>query len=183
MATPGVEVEDGRILAALALALVDRPRASLQELAGAIGISKTTLYRFCRTREQLIERLINHATQVISETLRKAELEQGGPLEGLRRLLANSLEHRELTAFLMYYWKDASVTPSEEAEWNATLDAFFLRGQQAGMFRIDIAAPALTEIWVNILVGLMDAERRGRVARSGLAALVERAFLYGAAAR
>lgn len=57
------------------------------------------------------------------------------------------------------------------------LDAFFLRGQQQGVFRIDIPAPALTEIWVSILLGLVEAERHVRIARAGLATVVERAFI------
>ena len=52
--------QDAATLSALALALVTQPRASLQELAKAIGVSKATLYRFCRTREQLVARLIAH---------------------------------------------------------------------------------------------------------------------------
>ncbi|MFX5595200.1 transcriptional regulator, partial [Acinetobacter baumannii] len=58
--------------------------------------------------------------------------------------------------------------------------AFFLRGQQQGVFRIDITAQALTEIWASVLIGLLDGERRGRIARAGLAAMAERVFLQGA---
>ena len=67
-----------------------------------------------------------------------------------------------------------------EAGWDAALGAFFLRGQQAGVFRIDLPAPVLTEILVALLLGLIDAERRGRVARAGLTEVIERAFLRGA---
>ncbi|QLF95035.1 winged helix-turn-helix transcriptional regulator [Pseudomonas sp. ABC1] len=175
----GTEQEDNRILVALALALIDNPRASLQELAKAIGISKTTLYRFCRTREQLIERLMTHGAFVLGEAIRTAELDSGPPLEALRRLIANNLEHRELTSFLMYFWKEGPENLCEDSGWDASLDAFFLRGQREGLFRIDIPAAALTEILVNIMIGLSDAERRGRVARAGLAALIESAFLQG----
>lgn len=182
MTNSSLHMEDNQLLSALALAMVERPRATLQELANAIGISKATLYRYCRTREQLVERLMSHSTRVISEAIRMAELESSPALEALRRLIANNLEHRELNAFLMYYWKDAVRDPDIEIEWENALDAFFLRGQREGIFRIDITAPALTEIWVAVLIGLMDAERRGRIARAGLAALVERAFLAGASA-
>lgn len=181
MTTPAADAEDRKLLAALALALVDQPRASLQELARAIGISKATLYRFCRTREQLIERLMQHCTQVFSDAIRDANLDTAAVPDALRQLTASHLEHRELTAFLMYYWKDALRDPCIEEGWDASLDAFFLRGQQEGLFRIDIPAPALTEIWVSMVIGLVDAERRGRVARAGLPGLLERAFLQGTA--
>ena len=70
---------------------------------------------------------------------------------------------RELTSFLIHYWRpDTPAAASMEAGWDATLDAFFLRGQQAGVFCIDLAAPALTEILVGLMVRLIDAERHGR---------------------
>lgn len=176
---PSTEAEDNRTLVSLALALVDQPRASLQELARAIGISKATLYRYCSTRQALIDRLATRSGQVLTEVIASAKLETTPPLEALRTLIANHMEHRELTVFLMFYWKDASTDICSSCEWDKALDAFFLRGQQAGVFRIDISAPALTEIFVNVLLGLFDAERRGRVARVGLASLIESALLDG----
>lgn len=169
------------MMAALARALVDRPRASLQEVAAAVGVSKATLYRLCRTRGQLIERLVDHATTRITEAIETAHLDTAPPLTALERLIANHLEQRELTSFLIHYWRpDTPAAASMEAGWDATLDAFFLRGQQAGVFCIDLAAPALTEILVGLMVRLIDAERHGRVARAGLADVIRRAFLRGA---
>ncbi|ELX4162395.1 TPA: efflux pump transcriptional repressor NfxB, partial [Pseudomonas aeruginosa] len=42
---------DERLIKALAVAIVDRPRATLKELAEAAGVSKATLHRFCGTRD------------------------------------------------------------------------------------------------------------------------------------
>lgn len=175
--------QDNSILSALALAMVNHPRASLQELAKAIGISKATLYRFCRTREQLVDRLIDHGLKAMDSALAQARLEEGTPREALQRLTALQLEHRELAAFLTYYWNNAEASEDSYTDWEQRLDAFFLRGQQQGVFRIDFSAAALTEIWLSTFLGLADAERRGRVARAGLASLVERAFLQGAQAQ
>ena len=181
MVALGAEAENDKIMAALAGALVDRPRASLQEVASAVGVSKATLYRLCRTRGELVERLVHHATTRITEAIEAAHLDTAPPLIALERLIANNLEHRELTTFLIDYWRqDPPSAGSVEAGWDATLDAFFLRGQQAGIFRIDLAAPALTEIFVALLLRLIGAERHGRVARAGLAGVIERAFLHGA---
>lgn len=175
--------DNASILPALALALVDNPRATLQELARAAGISRATLYRFCRTREQLIERLMHHSAQTFNDVIRLSKLDEGPALEALTRLIANNLQHRELCVFLMYYWKDGSADVTAEAWWQHALDSFFLRGQQQGVFRIDIPAPALTEIWGSILIGLVDAEHRGRIARAGLSTLIETAFLAGISAQ
>ncbi len=179
-----MEADDSRMLAALALALVDHPRATLQELAKAAGISKATLYRFCRTREQLIQRLATQAIQALDQATDDANLETDPPAEALRKLIARHLEHRELTAFLTYYWNDITRDmPVESIEkCEQRMDAFFLRGQQAGVFRIDITAATLSELWFSIFIGLVDAERRGRMARTGLAHIVETTFLRGVAA-
>ncbi|HCF4734777.1 TPA: hypothetical protein NIF12_006941 [Pseudomonas aeruginosa] len=56
----------------------------------------------------------------------------------------------------------------------------FYAGKKLGVFRIDIGAPALTEIFSSLIFGLVDAERRGRIARAGMAALIEQFFLNGA---
>lgn len=174
--------DNNRLLPALALALVDHPRATLQELAQAVGISKATLYRFCRTRDELISRLVHHCTQALGAVIRNARVEDETSLAALRRLNANMLEQREVAAFLIYYWREtvSGVSSDWQTEWEDKLDAFFLRGQQQGLFRIDISAQALSEIWITILIGLLDGERRGRIARAGLAGLAERAFLEGA---
>lgn len=182
MVVPDPQAEDKGILAALAIALVHQPRATLQDLARAIGTSKATLYRFCRTREQLVDRLVLHSTHMITEAIRSAELDSAPPLDALRCLITNHLEHRELTMFLMHYCKEVSSDSNYAVDWQASVDAFFLRGQQEGTFRIDISAPCLTEIWVATMVGLVDAERRGRIARAGMAALLERVLLHGIAA-
>ncbi|PIF35651.1 TetR/AcrR family transcriptional repressor of mexCD-oprJ operon [Delftia sp. 60] len=173
--------DEGKLLGALALALLDDPKANLQELARAIGISKATLYRFCPTRDQLIDRLIGHAADTLSRAMHAAELERHAPLEALRRLTAHCQDHQTLLLFLMYFWRsDISVVGQIESEWVAAMDAFFLRGQQAGVFRIDITAAAMTELWLSMAVGLLDAERRGRVARASVAAVMEQSFLHGA---
>lgn len=174
--------DEQRLLAALALAMVTHPRATLQELARAVGLSKATLYRFCRTREQLVERLLSYSMAQVTAAITASRLTEDNPLEALQRLTVNSLASRECSAFLMmYYWQDGATDLGAEAGWESQMDVFFLRGQQAGIFRIDVAAPALTELWVAIFTGMVDAERRGRVARAGLAALIVEAFMQGAA--
>ena len=178
--------DDNRLLAALALALVQKPRASLQELAKAVGISKATLYRFCRTREELIDRLMAHGTALLHATADLVEIEEGSPIQVLPKLIAAQLEHRELMAFMIYYWRpDALDNPAQAAQWDEfthRMDAFFLRGQREGVFRIDISAAALSEAFGGLFCGLVDAERNGRVARTSIAPTLAALFLKGASA-
>lgn len=54
------------------------------------------------------------------------------------------------------------------------------QNERAFRIDIDIAAPVLAELFASIIFGLVDAERRGRVARSGMALLAGQFFLEGA---
>ena len=183
MVSDDLQTGSDALLAPLARAMVDQPRATLQDLARAVGVSKATLYRYCRTREQLIQRLVDHSIDMFEKALRQSALDSAPPLEALRRLIAHNLRHPELTTFLLYYWRDGAARAEDTAaECDSLLDAFFLRGQEQGVFRIDVPAQALTEIWTFLWVGLVEAERRGRVARAGLATTIESAFLKGALA-
>lgn len=178
--------DDERLLASLALALVDNPRATLQELAQAVGVSRATLYRHSRTREELIQRLTRHATGCMQRAMEDARLGEGPAQEALSRFINGQLEQRDMAAFLVYHWQPENITDERGRSscdaYMEALDAFILRGQREGVFRIDISAQAQTEALMALLTGLVDAERRGRVARAGMAAMVEALFLKGSAA-
>lgn len=177
--------EDERLLAALALALVDNPRATLQELAQAVGVSRATLYRFSRTREELIDRLMQHATGCLQRAMEEARLDEGPAREALTRFVTGQMEQREMAAFLVYHWQPETIQDERGRTscdaFLEALDAFIQRGQREGVFRIDIAAQAQTEALMALLTGMVDAERRGRVARVGVPAMVEALFLKGCA--
>lgn len=179
--TPEQQKDCDALLDALALAMVKKPKASLGELAKSVGISRGTLYNFCRTRDELLDRLFAYGLRVITKDMSDARLEMSPPLEALREMTQESLKHWEITLFMIRYWKPEHDCGAPELDWDAKMDALFLRGQKEGVFRIDIPAASLSEIWVSLFIGLVDAEYRGRVARAGLVDLIERAFLQGAA--
>lgn len=185
--SPATKLDDERLLVLLAQALVSQPRATLQELARAVGVSKATLYRFCRTREELVDRLMSHGAQVMHRALADAAVDDGAPVDALRRVIQGLLEHREMAAFLTFYWRPDSEKDTRWAtlwnEFEEKMDAFFLRGQREGVFRIDISAPAMMEALISLVTGMVDAERRGRVARAGLSGMVETLFMRGALAQ
>lgn len=177
---------DERLIKALAVAIVDRPRATLKELAEAAGVSKATLHRFCGTRDNLVQMLEDHGETVLNQIIQACDLEHAEPLEALQRLIKEHLTHRELLVFLVFQYRPDFLDPhGEGARWQSyleALDAFFLRGQQKGVFRIDITAAVFTELFITLVYGMVDAERRGRAASSNSAHTLEQMFLHGALA-
>ncbi|MBV4473566.1 transcriptional regulator [Pseudomonas sp. B2M1-30] len=175
---------DEPLLKALTLAVVNRPRATMKELAQLAGISKATLHRFCGTRENLEHRLEDYAGGTLNQIIVNAGLQEAEPLDALRRLIREHLAHRELLAFLVaQYRPDFLDFECGGARWlfyMEALDAFFLRGQEQGVFRIDITAAIFTELFITLVYGLVDAEQRGRAANADSARTLERMFLQGA---
>ncbi|KAF1051502.1 MAG: hypothetical protein GAK43_02378 [Stenotrophomonas maltophilia] len=178
---------DERLIKALAIAIANRPRATLKELAEAAGVSKATLHRFCSTRDNLVELLMREGEAAMNQVISQAELTRAEPLVALRSLINGHLTHRELLIFLMFQYRPDSLDPEADGErWQSyteELDGFFLRGQQAGVLRIDIPAPVFTELFLSLIYGMVDAERRGRAASASSAVVLEQLFLQGAAAQ
>ena len=180
-------LNNDKTLAALAAAMAQQPRGTIQDWASAIGVGRATLFRFCKTRDELVLRLLVHSGERLGAALDRAKVHEGPPRDALTRLIKAQVEHKELMAFMLQFWdveaeKDPVLAESWQA-YEATLDAFFLRGQREGAFRIDITAAALNDTMLWLVIGLMDSERRGRIPRAGLAASIEQLFMTGAAAR
>lgn len=175
------------LLKALAVALVDHPRGTLHDIAQSAGVSKATLGRRFGTRDNLVKMLVDYGTGVITQILRDLDLKNAPVDDVLRPLIESHFAHREYVAFLTHQWHvDSMISTEANAAWGAYqdgMDAFFLRGQREGIFRIDISAPVLMELFSSAITGLVDAERRGRLGRSGMTSQLEQFFLLGASAR
>ncbi len=170
------ESED-RYLPAVARAMVYHPNGNLQDLAKAIGVSKATLYRFCKTRAELVDRVVSYVGRFCIQAIHNANLADVHPAQGLHNLIANHLEGKDLILFMVYHWRPEYLSETHHdhvwIQHEKLTDAFFLQGQEMGVFRLDMSAATMTELFYSLIAGLVDAEHRGRIPRSELAALLE----------
>ena len=171
---------DPILMNALAIELVQDPKIPMGELAEKVGIGRATLFRQFLKRDNLFLRLMEYGEQILDVAIEE-ELQDRSALEVLNALNQNCLQHWEITIFMIRYWKLGTRERPLEAKWNAIMDGFFLKAQQDGVFRIDIPASTLTEIWISLLTGLIDAGYRGRIARDKMSELIETIFLNGTA--
>lgn len=179
---------DTKFLKALAVAVVDHQSGTFKDIAQAAGVSKATLNRFCGTRANLVEILHEHSSRLMLQTTIDADLKNAPPLTALQALIDGHLTHREMLIFMMAEWRpDCLEEESPEMRrwmpYSDALDAFFLRGQHAGVFRIDISAPVLAELFCSMIFGLVESERRGRVARAAMPGVLLKFFLEGAGSK
>src|SRR6202044_87608 len=78
----------GAILAAAASVLARDRTATLSDIAEASGVGRTTLHRYFPDRESLIEAAVKDSIQAIQQSVTDAVLDQGSPLDAMRRAVA-----------------------------------------------------------------------------------------------
>jgi len=63
--------------------------------------------------------------------------------------------------------------------YGVALEEFFLRGQRAEAFRIDMQAKWLVKSYDYLLYAAVESALRGEIATMGMAAMVDKTFLSG----
>jgi TetR/AcrR family transcriptional repressor of mexCD-oprJ operon len=168
---------DEQLLKKLAAAMTANPRATTQELAAAVGISRATFNRFCGTREKLVEMIIGQAGQSFQAIVNLAGKDVTDYPAAVSELIATHFENQEYLVFICQ-----AQNIRENKYWDSyleALDSFFLRGQKAGAFRLDYPNQMLTEMFLSVICGMIDASYRGRVATSGMENKMLEFFMNG----
>ena len=127
----------GRILEAATALLMDDPHAGMAEIARAAGVTRVTVNRHFRTRENLMAAVFERVLASGADMLRAARLDEGPAPEAIERLIRGWLE------------LDPPVPPLE------VLD------QGAAHLPADVRAHYFDEVLGQPVVALMD---RGRSA-------------------
>lgn len=168
----------------LIIALATNPSASLNELAEAAGIGKTTLYRLGGARESLVEKAVSYAVAKLSAILDEFVFDARHIRPLLVRLAQRSIdEGASILLLVACCHLNISALSQLEQRWHQTLDTFFLQAQQEGLLRIDISASALTETWGALMSGLIFSEQQGRMTKAEVVDTVEKVFFQGALAQ
>ena len=76
------------ILSAAASVLGRDYHANLADIAAAAGVGRTTLHRYFPDRTGLINAAIKDSIEAIEQSVADAAVEQGPPVEAMRRLVA-----------------------------------------------------------------------------------------------
>ena len=181
-------ISDDQMYRALAVAFSTHPSANLLQVAKAAGVSKTTLYRFASTRERLLDLLRQEGVRRSQLMYDSANLESAPPRQAVSQLAKNLLTEREFCAFMFTdYELVQKANFATEDSWTAQcvafesrLDALFLRGQKEGVFRLEMPASWMTDLFYSILYAVVDAERRGRLAPADMHKFFQASFFDGA---
>lgn len=161
----------------LANAIIQHPRATLQELAEVAGFSKATLHRNYGTRDKLLDQIFELARSTLNVVFVEINLENEDIEATLIDLINIHYEHSILLRFLCA--NPTAVNEDEFTHYIKWLNSFFLFGQKQGFFKIELSASVLTEVFVSLLYGLIESSGRGRIAKANVTEYIRNTFLFG----
>jgi len=156
--------------------------ATINEVALEAGVGRATLYRYFKTRAQLVSALWDAALAEVDERLEAAGLERVAFEEGVARLVRAIASVGEHYAVLLREQSQDELERGREVLGDRVRE-LLARGQQSGALRTDIDPELLGEMFGGlILAGLRRALDAG-LGIEEASAVVVGVFLNGAASR
>jgi AcrR family transcriptional regulator len=168
------------ILAAAASVFARDRAATLPDVAKAAGIGRTTLHRYFPDRESLIESALKDSIQAIQQSMADAALDQGPPLEAMRRAVAAMVAAGDR---LLFVFGDPRVPKGHGTQDGAVprdpVIDLIKRGQAEGVFDPEVGAGWIQHVlWVLVYRGCEDADT-GELPRHVITATVTRTLENG----
>ncbi|WP_372406446.1 TetR/AcrR family transcriptional regulator [Streptomyces luteireticuli] len=172
------------VLRAAAALLTRKATASMDEIAKAAGVSRATLHRHFSGRDTLVRALEDHGIAEFERALDEARTEEGDADEAVRRLIARS---EPVAGFLAFLFTENQLYEAGINEgWNrldVRVQGLFRRGQEEGVFRLDLSPAWLTEALYGLIGAGAWAVQDGRVAAKDHTRMVSELLLGGARRR
>ncbi|MBS1676692.1 MAG: TetR/AcrR family transcriptional regulator [Actinobacteria bacterium] len=157
---------------AVAGALAREPGSSMQEIAAAAGVSRTTLHRAFGDRATLVERVSEHVLAECSRLFDEAGIDEAPVMAAFDRLIEMPLPLAKAYALLLAEpgaYRIARLVEEIRTQ-DDRFERFFARGQADGIFRPELPprwlvysfGAQLTALWWAVddgFVGTRDATR------------------------
>jgi AcrR family transcriptional regulator len=178
----GARVRTQRAILDAAASVLARDRtATLPAIADTAGVGRTTLHRYFPDRQALIHATVEDSIDVVQRSLGDAELDEGPPVDAMRRAIAAMVAVGDRLMFLFgdpgaleTYGATGEAMPSDDP-----VRDLITRGQAEGVFDAHLSAEWIQHVlWVVVLRGCVDADRGG-LPRHGITATVIRTLEGG----
>ncbi|MFI0357129.1 TetR/AcrR family transcriptional regulator [Actinomadura sp. 9N407] len=167
------------ILAAAERTLGRDPGATMEQIAEAAGVARTTVHRRFATREALIDALMAWAIQQFAAAVDAAHADTAPPLVALYQVTANVLDVKIGWSFAMS--RTASAGPEVarvHADVQDQCEQLFERAKQAGILRADADIQWARRVYYA-LIHEATQDRDGEESTGALATRVVDTFLRG----
>lgn len=177
-----MSVDRTQVLRAAAALLTRKATATMDEVARAAGIGRATLHRHFAGRDALVRALEELGLQELEAALDSAGIDEGPEDEAVRRLVAAVEPVGPLLSFLVTENQLFEGDQQNEgwARIDARVSALFRRGQEHGVFRIDLTPAWLTEAFYGLVGSGAWAVQDGRIAAKDFQYMIVELLLGGA---
>ncbi|MFJ7067267.1 TetR/AcrR family transcriptional regulator [Streptomyces sp. NPDC101115] len=177
-----MSVDRTQVLHAAAALLSRKATATMDEVARAAGIGRATLHRHFAGRDALVRALEQMCIEETEAALDAARIDEGAADEAVRRLIGASEPVAPLLAFLVTENQLFEGDQQNEgwARLDARIAALFRRGQEEGVFRIDLTPAWLSEAFYGLVGACAWAVTDGRVAAKDFQYMIAELLLGGA---
>jgi AcrR family transcriptional regulator len=184
MSAPVIERSGARgrtrraILAAAASVLARDRGATLADIARAADVGRSTLHRHFADREELVDATIEDSLAALGRSVEDAALDQGPPLEAMRRLVAAMAGVGDRLLFL---FGDPRVLEgrAEPAPADRPVIELIERGQAEGVFDPEVGPGWIEHVLWALVYTAAEEANAGRLPRHGVTATVIRTFEHG----
>ncbi|MFC8509098.1 TetR/AcrR family transcriptional regulator [Streptomyces sp. NPDC057411] len=177
-----MSVDRTEVLRSAAALLSRKATATMDEVARAAGIGRATLHRHFAGRDALVRALEELGIQELEAALEAARLDEGPADEAVRRLIAGVEPVAPLLSFLVTE-NQLFEGDGQNEGWDrldARVAAVFRRGQEEGVFRIDLTPAWLCEAFYGLIGSGAWAVADGRVAAKDFPYMIAELLLGGA---
>jgi AcrR family transcriptional regulator len=153
------------LLLNLVNALADRPRASMEQLASMVGLSRATLCRHFPSRDSMVLAMSEAGISSAKLAIARARPDEGSPEHAIKRLIEELLPIVELYAYVDQQGQADEEMDARVQPLRASLIALFQQWQGSGELRVDLPAAWLVESMSALLRSAATMIRSGRLAR------------------
>lgn len=155
------------------------PAATMEQIAEAAGVARTTVHRRFATREALIDALAMWANRRLADAVDAAHPDTAPPLVALYQATSNVLEVKAALGFAM---TSASASAPEVERLNAgtreTTERLLRRARDAGVLRDDVDIPWARRVYYG-LIHQASLHRTDEDSTDAMATLVVDTLLRG----
>ncbi|QDY75925.1 TetR/AcrR family transcriptional regulator [Streptomyces qinzhouensis] len=178
-------VDREQVLRAAAALLSRKGSATMDEVARAAGIGRATLHRHFAGRDTLVRALEDYGLRELETAISAARLDEDSAADALRRLVAESERCAPLFAFLV---TENQLFEGEDVHegWQRAdrrIVALVKRGQEEGVFRIDLTAVWIAEALFGLISSAAWAIQSGRIAARDYTFMITELLLGGVTRR
>lgn len=170
------------VLEAAERLLGQSPNATLEQIAEAAGVSRTTLHRHFTNKDALISAMARAAWAQIAEAVRAARPDTAPPLVALHQATANILPIKSAWRFALGQPTNDEPTSQIQDQVLAACDAVLKRAQSAGIVRAEADVSWARRVYLALIDEAVHVTPGGDTDPDALATGILDTLLYGVAA-